>query len=627
MQNTKNHYTAALAAAVLALGSPNAIADVASGTLTGGTSFDNGGTFQLITAPAVLGNNQFDDDNVRAFNEQQDVTLTDRFILDIASPSLATNVLAADSVVSSHYVIYDPDGTNTAEGTITFDEPVLGIITSNLRFNGTDNLLGNPGTNYAIGAQGLEEPDLVTISGSTITYSLRTSAPGDAIRVITGVDPILALTACEGTNNTLSGAITGGDALTFGGEFVQLCAPIGPVGDDNFDSFDLFAFEEQQAVELTEPLAIDATTSIPAGEVISSYYVIWDPVPNNTVQGTITFPDDIVAVIVDRPELQASTFLGDASAVYLNPGMLGLENGDDLSFSGDTLTVDFFAGSPGDSVRVILGSASVNLGGMPCVPEDVTLTGAVTGGAAASLGGMFTQLCEPIGPVGNNNFQSNDLFAYEELQNVVLAEDLVLDEPVDTVVPGGTVVSSYYVAYDPAASRDIVGTVTFPRDIFGLATSTDLLNASDELGNPTAVYLNPDLRGLEPLEDSVAVSGDTLNVSFEASSPGDYIRVIIVGADEDQDGVPDDADNCIAAPNADQIDTDDDGFGNACDADFDNNCVVNFVDLGVLRSAFFSANPLTDLNNDGVTNFVDLGILRSAFFAPPGPSGLDNDCD
>ena len=39
--------------------------------------------------------------------------------------------------------------------------------------------------------------------------------------------------------------------------------------------------------------------------------------------------------------------------------------------------------------------------------------------------------------------------------------------------------------------------------------------------------------------------------------------------DEDGDSVPDDTDNCEGRPNKDQADDDDDGIGNACDADFE----------------------------------------------------------
>ncbi|MEO1573752.1 MAG: thrombospondin type 3 repeat-containing protein, partial [Pseudomonadota bacterium] len=94
------------------------------------------------------------------------------------------------------------------------------------------------------------------------------------------------------------------------------------------------------------------------------------------------------------------------------------------------------------------------------------------------------------------------------------------------------------------------------------------------------------------------------------------------GADSDGDGVADDADNCTLIPNADQRDTNGDGFGNACDADLNNDGIVNVVDLGLLRSVFFTSDADADLNGDGVVNVVDLGIMRSGFFAPPGPSGV-----
>lgn len=73
--------------------------------------------------------------------------------------------------------------------------------------------------------------------------------------------------------------------------------------------------------------------------------------------------------------------------------------------------------------------------------------------------------------------------------------------------------------------------------------------------------------------------------------------------------------------NPDQLDGDGDGFGNACDADLNDDCVVNAADLGLFRSEFFTADPEADLNSDGVVNAVDLGILRGLFFSTPGPSG------
>jgi Thrombospondin type 3 repeat len=98
-------------------------------------------------------------------------------------------------------------------------------------------------------------------------------------------------------------------------------------------------------------------------------------------------------------------------------------------------------------------------------------------------------------------------------------------------------------------------------------------------------------------------------------------------ADSDGDGIADNADNCIEAANANQRDTDGDGLGNACDPDFNEDCRVNFVDLGVMKTVFFTAgHPDQDLNGDGVVNFLDLAALKLAFFGAPGPSGVPNVC-
>lgn len=92
--------------------------------------------------------------------------------------------------------------------------------------------------------------------------------------------------------------------------------------------------------------------------------------------------------------------------------------------------------------------------------------------------------------------------------------------------------------------------------------------------------------------------------------------------DRDDDGVTNDVDNCLTVDNAAQRDTDGDGFGNFCDADLNNDGIVNPTDLGLFRSVFFSADPDADFNGDGVVNVADLGIIRSRFLVSPGPSAL-----
>ncbi len=92
--------------------------------------------------------------------------------------------------------------------------------------------------------------------------------------------------------------------------------------------------------------------------------------------------------------------------------------------------------------------------------------------------------------------------------------------------------------------------------------------------------------------------------------------------DSDGDGVDDALDNCSALPNADQRDTNGDGFGNVCDADLNNDNIVNVVDLGLLRSVFFTSDADADANGDGTVNVVDLGAMRTQFFGPPGPGAV-----
>lgn len=96
-----------------------------------------------------------------------------------------------------------------------------------------------------------------------------------------------------------------------------------------------------------------------------------------------------------------------------------------------------------------------------------------------------------------------------------------------------------------------------------------------------------------------------------------------VGVDSDGDGVPDGSDNCTLIANADQRDTNGDGYGNICDPDLSNDGVVNFSDVS-LWTPFFSTSTKgdADLNGDGAANFADFALFPVYFLQPPGPSGI-----
>ena len=85
-------------------------------------------------------------------------------------------------------------------------------------------------------------------------------------------------------------------------------------------------------------------------------------------------------------------------------------------------------------------------------------------------------------------------------------------------------------------------------------------------------------------------------------------------------------DNCILVTNADQLDTDGDGYGNLCDGDLNNDGNTNTLDLNLYKQAHRTSlgdanyNPDADFNVDGTINTLDLNIYKGLHRKPPGPS-------
>jgi len=160
------------------------------------------------------------------------------------------------------------------------------------------------------------------------------------------------------------------------------------------------------------------------------------------------------------------------------------------------------------------------------------VSGDVTGGSALAAGGIFVKLVPPLpnpfgspNSVGNDTFQSPNLFAFDEDQNIVLSAPLAVDVG-SSPLPAGTTVASHYVFFDPGPSQTLVGTVDFDANVLAILTSTTTL-ANSDFPNTGVNYLNPSARGLEPTDDEVIISGPR-QIQFDvmALSPGDYVRVL-----------------------------------------------------------------------------------------------------
>jgi len=101
-----------------------------------------------------------------------------------------------------------------------------------------------------------------------------------------------------------------------------------------------------------------------------------------------------------------------------------------------------------------------------------------------------------------------------------------------------------------------------------------------------------------------------------------YVTVL---PDADGDGVADAQDNCIALANAIQADSDNDGYGNLCDGDLNNNGVTNAQDYVLFRQQLGQPSTpptynVADLNGNGSVNAQDYVLFRQRLGVPSGPS-------
>ena len=109
--------------------------------------------------------------------------------------------------------------------------------------------------------------------------------------------------------------------------------------------------------------------------------------------------------------------------------------------------------------------------------------------------------------------------------------------------------------------------------------------------------------------------------------------------DDDGDGTLDVADNCRLLVTPDQTDTNRDGIGNRCDADYGDTAVnpgdgvVNALDFSRFKDAYLTGdngalpddpgyNRDIDADSDGTIGPLDFAAFKSLFLRPPGPSGL-----
>ncbi|MEM9387033.1 MAG: hypothetical protein AAGA68_18365 [Pseudomonadota bacterium] len=126
--------------------------------------------------------------------------------------------------------------------------------------------------------------------------------------------------------------------------------------------------------------------------------------------------------------------------------------------------------------------------------------------------------------------------------------------------------------------------------------------------------------------DDLLIGAYNASLEGEPRAGAAYILWGQAGADADGDSVSDGLDNCSETPNADQRDSNANGFGNACDADLNDDCSVDIRDWLVMRGVLGTGNADADLDGDGIVNVTDARLLLERRLQPPGPSGLTENC-
>lgn len=172
----------------------------------------------------------------------------------------------------------------------------------------------------------------------------------------------------------VSGGVTSttrvGSVSTTPGAFVKLNVPFtesdpdSTVGNDTLQDNNLYAFDEDQNINLLSDLLVDVGATIMAGQTVASHYIFFDPDQNHIIEGFVDFDSAVLGIATSRSNLLASDTLLNNGVTYLSPNARGLENASQQSAIGiddevsislsnpNRIELTLGAGTPGDYIRV-----------------------------------------------------------------------------------------------------------------------------------------------------------------------------------------------------------------------------------------------------------------------------------
>ncbi len=120
----------------------------------------------------------------------------------------------------------------------------------------------------------------------------------------------------------------------------------------------------------------------------------------------------------------------------------------------------------------------------------------------------------------------------------------------------------------------------------------------------------------DPTQSGVTANRLFVDQDYGWGSGGpDIVTAVMRDADYDNDGVPDAIDNAPETSNADQVDADQDMYGNMADADFSNNGVVGVEDFNLFKAGFMGSDTVIDMDSDGTVGVSDFNLFKGRFMS------------
>ncbi|MEM1159417.1 MAG: hypothetical protein AAGJ28_00655 [Pseudomonadota bacterium] len=172
----------------IAVGIVLILANTAQAVVIGGQILRQSGQGSFVkldpAQPFAVGQDTFDDCNLYAFDEDQNIVLPQTIQVDIGGMA---GEIPVGTIVASHYVFFD-SLAGIHIGFVDFDAPVLGVAAYRDTMAATDFLANTAVTYISPELRGLEQGDTVWIDPdqpNRLWVYWAGSSPGDYIRVFT----------------------------------------------------------------------------------------------------------------------------------------------------------------------------------------------------------------------------------------------------------------------------------------------------------------------------------------------------------------------------------------------------------------------------------------------------------